>query len=528
MTRDPSSLDNISVGRGGAHVENQLPITSADHEPVPLHELMSQILSIQSLTDPPHWSLVCILPTAGTLQLLNQHLENQPIADFINSTLRGIGQVIFVNNPLSGFLILLALFIHSPWVALMGLLGATAANVAALLLALDRTTIRNGIFCYNGLLVGAALATFSSPDEGLGRWGWVVSIVLFSSLTTVLMNTFGVWWAKTINTPPLTLPFDITTLFCLALIIWLPQSWFELGAASPSTPSHNVDLLRLTAAIPAGFGQVFLTDKLVSGLLILLAVALCTPLGALVSLLGGSLGLLVGLGLGVVPDTLYTGLWGYNALLAAMAIGGVFYAPNIRSILIGAIAAFLAALIGGLLGLIFTPLSLPVLTVPFCMVTTGGFLILRRSLPSLVPVALHVMTSPEEHWQRYRAAKEVITNFRRQLKGALSNQRRFYLFDRASHATRGDLRYLFNCIDTDQNGTLSTQELSAHLHQAGQVSSEAELAYLFTCMDSDGSGAIDFEEFGELMLRHSRLMANYAEFVTYFLPIDTNEMTPSA
>ena len=43
------------------------------------------------------------------------------------------------------------------------------------------------------------------------------------------------------------------------------------------------------------------------------------------------------------------------------------------------------------------------------------------------------------------------------------------------------------------------------------------------CTDIDNSGTVDFEEFGELMLRHRRLMANYTEFVTYFLPIDADD-----
>lgn len=487
-------------------------------EDIPLHELMSRILTVERpLVDRKKslWSI------AGTLQGFNQRLEKYAAADFINYNLRGIGQVIFVNNPISGALILLALFIQSPWVGWMSLLGVVSSTTTAWMLRLDRATIRNGIFGYNGVLVGAALATFSNLDQGAGWLGWAIVVMLFAALTTVLMKIFGIWWAKTFHSPALTLPFNIVTLLCLALVSGIPQPWFVLRTAT-TDPVLDLDGLHLLSALPIGFGQVFLADRLIAGVLILLAVALCTPLGALVGLMGCSIGILAGLLLGVTPNSLYAGLWSYNGALAAMAVGGVFYAPTGRSISIGLACAFLSAIAGKALGLLFARLGLPVLTVPFCIVTIGCFMLLRRSLPSLVPVALHAVTSPEEHQQRYRVAKAVITNFRHQLSNALLHQRHFYLFEQASPAIKGDLRYLFNRIDSDQSETLLTQELSAHLHQAGQVSSEDELAYLFACMDRDGNGSISFEEFGELMLRHRRLMANYTEFVTYFLPIDAD------
>ncbi len=495
---------------------------AAGNDPRPLHELMSRILAPEL---PRTRGLNRIWPTAGTLQIWNQRLAvASPLADFINYTLRGVGQVIFVNNPISGALILLALFIQSPWAGLMGALGVVTSTLTALGLGLDRATIRNGIFGYNGLLVGAALATFSDPAVGAG--GWAIAVIVFAALTTVLMKTVGVWWAKTIHTPPLTLPFNIATLLCLALVQALPQPWLRLATATATESTAALDWFQISLSLPVGFGQVFLADKFISGLLILLAVALCTPLGALVGLLGGSLGLLAGILVGVAPDTLYAGLWAYNGVLCAMAIGGMFYAPNLRSIGIGAISAFLSGWAGGLLGSIFGMVGLPVLpvlTVPFCMVTIACFVILQRSLPSLVPVALHAVTSPEEHRQRYRAARQVITTFRRQLANTLIGNRQFYLFDQTSQQVKDALLYLFETIDTDQSGTLSTQELAVHLRQAGQVPSETELAYLMDCMDSDKNGTIDFEEFGELMLRHRRLMANYDEFVTYFLPIDADD-----
>ncbi|MDJ0704568.1 MAG: urea transporter [Leptolyngbyaceae cyanobacterium MO_188.B28] len=489
-------------------------------EPTPLHELISRILVAES---PPPVRFNRLLSTAGTLQGLNQRLEKQPLANFLNYTLRGIGQVIFVNNPISGALILLALFIQSSWLGLMGLAGVLASTLTALMLGVDREPLRNGIFGYNGLLAGAALATFSAPSIGAGVWGWAIAAIFFAALTTVMMKFLGVWWAKTVNTPPLHLPFCIATLICLALALWIPQPWLHMGTAATTAPAPALEGLRLATALPIGVGQVFLASKLISGGLILLAVSICTPLGALVGLLGGGLGILASLLTGQDLNALYAGLWGYNAVLCAMAIGGVFYAPNLRSIGIGAIAAFLSALLGGALSQMFGMVGLPALTLPFCLVALAFFMGLQRSLPSLVPVALHAVTSPEEHRQRYQVAKDIISNFRLHVAAALFKKRHFYLFDGASTAIKGDLRYIFNSIDTDQSGSLSTQELAAHLRDANKALSEDDLTYLFTCMDSDNNGVIDFEEFGELMLRHRRLMANYSEFVTYFLPIDAND-----
>jgi urea transporter len=489
-----------------------------DHSP--LHELLARILVPQAES----WEHSgFVLPVSGTMQSLNQRLVRQPLLDFINYILRGIGQVIFLNNPLSGLLILVALLLQSPWVGILSLVGGIASTLSAIALKLDRDSIRNGIFGYNGVLVGAALGTFGLAGNGALNLLWAIAVVVFSSLTTVLMKTMGIWCASTLKAPPLTLPFNIATLLFLSLVLFVPQSLFDLGSsASTLTGSSSFDWLKLARSLPISFGQVFLADKLIPGILIGLAVAICTPIGAGVGILGSVLGLLVGLILGAAPEKLYAGLWGYNAILAAMAIGGVFYAPTRYSILIGGACGLLSAITGAVLAFMITPLGLPVLTLPFCIVTISFFLVLHHSLPSLVPVALHAVTTPEEHWQRYRAAKQVISSFRRQLKQAILGQRHF-LFDDCSPALKGDLRYIFDAIDTDGSGTLSIQELASHFRDAGQVFSEQELAYLFKCIDLDDSGEIDFPEFGELILRHRSLMINYEKFVTYFLPIDANQ-----
>ena len=52
---------------------------------------------------------------------------------------RGVAQVMFVNNPLSGLLITTGLFLQEPWWALNSLLGTVVSTVSAVLLGQNRS-----------------------------------------------------------------------------------------------------------------------------------------------------------------------------------------------------------------------------------------------------------------------------------------------------------------------------------------------------------------------------------------------------
>lgn len=52
--------------------------------------------------------------------------------------LRGVTRVILANNPLSGALILAALYWASPWQALLGTLGVLVSTLTAVIMGQDR------------------------------------------------------------------------------------------------------------------------------------------------------------------------------------------------------------------------------------------------------------------------------------------------------------------------------------------------------------------------------------------------------
>ena len=492
-------------------------ITDTQSQPLPLHELLSRLLQSKQVS-PRRF-----LPFMGTLPDLNQSLERRLLLDFINACLRGIGQIAFANNPVSGILIILAVCLQSPWVALTLIVGIVAATITAYWLNLDRLSIRNGIFGFNGALVGLALGTFGTWGNGNGNLLWLIAIAIGASLSTVLMQRIGFWMAINLKLPAMGVPFHIVASIFLGIALYFPQPFFQLGTPPPfPNPVVDLDIMRLLLALVTGIGQIFFSGGFVSAILIIIALVLCSPMGALLGLLGCTIGLFTGLGLGIDLNGLYAGLWGYNSALTAIASGGIFYAPNLRSILVASISAFVTALFGWLLTLIMTPLGLPILAIPFHLGTYACFLVLQRSLSSLVPVAPYSIASPEEHRFRYLTAKEVISAFRHQLQEAMRGQHHKVLFSQASQKIRGDLRYIFDAIDGDRNGRLSLAEVSQHFQQTEHPLKQDELDLVFSSMDADNSGEIDFEEFGELLLRHRRLISRLPEFCTYFVPIDAN------
>jgi urea transporter len=76
--------------------------------------------------------------------------ENLVLA-FVDAVLRGYGQVLFMNNPISGLFYLAAYFSSSYYLAVMSLLGVAASTLTAIVLNQDSQSIRSGLFGYNGM-----------------------------------------------------------------------------------------------------------------------------------------------------------------------------------------------------------------------------------------------------------------------------------------------------------------------------------------------------------------------------------------
>ncbi|MBS1179505.1 MAG: urea transporter [Proteobacteria bacterium] len=291
--------------------------------------------------------------------------------------LRGIGQVMFQNHPLSGLLFLAALVwgaaAADAWPVLAGgLLGLMAGTFTARWLQVDAANLGAGLYGYNALLVGLALPTFLEPSPLL--WFYV----LLGGAVSVVCTLGTAQVAGAFRVAALTFPFVLVTwLLLLATYGFAGLQGAALPYASQVAP---VDPSATNLLDPAGFiggvlqsiSQVFLKGDALSALLLLAGLAVSSLPAAAWGLVGAMLAVVTAHALGAESDLVSAGLMGFSPVLTAIALGAVFHAadaPRARVIGYALLGTVFTVVVQGALNVLLTPFGIPTLTAPFVLVT---------------------------------------------------------------------------------------------------------------------------------------------------------------
>jgi urea transporter len=270
---------------------------------------------------------------------------------------RGIGQIFFQENALSGLLFLLGVAAGSPPVALGGLIGAVIGWGLARGLGFDRTETEGGIYGFNASLTG--MATLFLFRLGVGSVLLLAAGAAVAAVITRLARRY-------VPFPTYTAPFIVTTWVLFLLGVGL-----GLGRSDPG----GVPQVGALGAVAHGVSQVMFQASVVTALLFLAGIALGDWRHAAWVLAGAVVGMLLGSYHGTVAaqvvdpeslverglfDNVALGLYGYNATLAAVAL---WLAKR----------SFIPPLLGMVLSVPLTDLvpmlGIPALTAPFVLAT---------------------------------------------------------------------------------------------------------------------------------------------------------------
>lgn len=222
---------------------------------------------------------------------------------FIQTILRGIGQIMFQNNSYSGLLFLFGIFYNSWLLGCTALLGTIVSTGTAQILKYPKEDIENGLYGFNGALTGIAVLVFYDAN-----FVTILVLILGAALSTLIMN----FLKKIIRA--FTAPFVMVTWLVIYSLLFVFN--FPL-LNSLATTDKTFDIL---TASSNSFGQVMFQQNSLTGLIFLLAIMINNRLMALNAIYAAILGSFAGWLFYQPIYTVNAGLMGYNAILCAIAL----------------------------------------------------------------------------------------------------------------------------------------------------------------------------------------------------------------
>ncbi|ULT59512.1 urea transporter [Neobacillus drentensis] len=294
------------------------------------------------------------------------------------TSFKGISQVIFIDNAVSGFIMLIAITLASYPLGIIALISSMVGTLVAKIGGADNENINQGLFGYNSVLTGMALSLFLTGND---RWLIAVVGAAIAAIVTAAMMHF----MRQTNIPILTFPFIVITWFLL-LSTYRLVSFNISSALIPQSLSHWTLDIRgqmnwLTGALDS-MGQIFFLDHALSGILLFIAVFWAGWRWGLYAMVGTVAALLTSYFLRGEHTLISHGLYGYNAVLTMLAVSEVFKENHRYSVVTGIFAACLTIPITASIDTWLLPYGLPALTMPF-VVCTWIFLAARNVMSQI-------------------------------------------------------------------------------------------------------------------------------------------------
>lgn len=294
------------------------------------------------------------------------------ITGYIRAILRGSGQVMFQGNAWTGLLFLCGIFWGAyqegqgvvAWGAVIGVVVSTITGYVLRQPIHDGT---EGLWGFNGILVGCAFPTFLS-NTPLMWFALIICSMLTTWVRTGFNNVMAPW-----KTNSFTFPFVFTSwlfLFAARMLQGMPPEYMS----TPELAAHlstTIDLSFGSLVIYwlKGVAQVFLINSWVTGVFFLIALFISSRWAALWAAVGSALSLAIVLLYKGPGIDIANGLYGFSPVLTAIALGCTFYRPNWKSSIWALLGIIVTVFIQAGMDAMMLPFGMPTFTAPFCLAT---------------------------------------------------------------------------------------------------------------------------------------------------------------
>lgn len=239
--------------------------------------------------------------------------------------LRGMSQVFLLNNVATGILFFAAIGYSSCFMGIGAFIGVLVGTSTALLLKYDRNDIQQGLYGYNGILVGLSIINFFGFNLPS-----VLALAFGAALSSIIRKGMSVW-----KVPPYTAPFIISAWIVMSLPIIFNIVPLRAGGVPEA---RYVDII---AAVTKGMGQVVFLENIVAGIMVFIGILVSSRISACYALLGASIGVVAAFASPFPLNMINSGMFGFNAVLCGIAFSNRRWTSLILATVSGMVSVFM-------------------------------------------------------------------------------------------------------------------------------------------------------------------------------------------
>lgn len=226
---------------------------------------------------------------------------------YIKTIFRGFSEIMLQSNAFTGLLFFSAVSYDSLLIGLGGLIANVVGILTAQYLDCSKKQIELGMYGFNPSLMGMGLFYFMEPSF----WIWI-TLIITSIACTVIMK-----YALERGLPAYTFPYVFMTWVAL-LLLSLPG----MPVTAIEHQSHVVKSIDVFLLEGHAFGQVIFQGSFIAGFIFFVGVFINNPIAALYGFFAVIFSIFISKQGGDSSELVTSGVFCFNAILCAIAMGG--------------------------------------------------------------------------------------------------------------------------------------------------------------------------------------------------------------
>jgi len=313
------------------------------------------------------------------------------ISAYFNNLLTSFSYLVLMKNRIYG-LLLLGLSFVNPSSGALAIIAYVSLIIFGKLIGMSREQLVNSMFSYNSLLVGLSMG-FMFELSLLS----IVFTVIASFFTLLLSFSLQTFFSYYLRVPILNLPFTIT-----ATLVYL--SSIRYGNLYVINQSHltvlNVESFPLwLSGLLKATGDILFLPYDLFGIIILLTMLVFSRINFFLMITGYYAGTLF---LAILKGSSYvafTDIYSFNFILIALALGGLFLIPSVKSYCIAFAGVLISVFVLDAMNILWASYGIPAFTFPFAIVVPLMLYVLTISKFRFVTTTY--LQSPEQNLEHY-------------------------------------------------------------------------------------------------------------------------------